>query len=288
MKSGIIFSGKEKKKNSRKINKKSKKAKNLDRFNSKIQKKQEEIHQKVDQKLNQEQKLPNINSPKSEPITPGQQEHKVHEHLKSVYKQMEVKQEQRKKEEEKGQQENHNQKDGEEKEGEGDDKSVMEKGHEDAIKEQIKEQDKNIEKFESLVEVGNEVLFETSSMFPFDLFPDKVTIMLTKVTIQSNEFFSSGRLHSIHIKDIIDVFVESGPIFSTLRIVDAGFVENSINVRRLRKKDALKARRIIQGLIETSKQDINISQLNNIPDFLEKLEKLGLSEEEKEKTGQVS
>lgn len=155
------------------------------------------------------------------------------------------------------------------------DEDPVKKGHFDAIKDTVKDKEKAKKKFEDLVQRTTKILFEVKSTFPFDLFPDKLTIDVNKVNINLKEFFGTGRVHSVSIKDISDVFVDSGPIFSTLKIIDAGFIENTINVRHLKKKEALKARSIIQGLIVAQKQEIPLDAIEDLPDLIEKLEKLG-------------
>jgi 2-keto-4-pentenoate hydratase len=149
-------------------------------------------------------------------------------------------------------------------------------GHKDAVKESTKESQKTIDKFDNLVQLSQAKLFETSTIFPFDLFPTKVIIDLNKVSIVNKLFWGSQTIHSVFIADVTDVLVHTSFFFATLEIVDAGFIENSIKIERLNISDARRARRIIQGLVIAKKQDIDLSKLD-IPDLVSKLETLGES-----------
>jgi hypothetical protein len=80
------------------------------------------------------------------------------------------------------------------------------------------------------------------------------------------------------IKDVSDVFVDTGFIWAKLIIVDSGFVENTVNVSFLDKEDALKIRRITQGLVIAQQQDIDLTKLQEEltpEDLIDRLEKLG-------------
>ena len=131
----------------------------------------------------------------------------------------------------------------------------------------------DIDKFESLLERSTKILLKTSSVFPFDFFPDEITIDEFKVNIIFHEFWLSGDIHSIQIDMIKDIEVESEPIFAELKIVPDGYPGHPLAVRFLKKKDAMKARRIIQGLMVARKQGIDPSQLDE--HMIEKIERLG-------------
>lgn len=72
--------------------------------------------------------------------------------------------------------------------------------------------------------------------------------------------------------------METGFIWAKLIIVDAGFMENTVNVSFLNKDDALKIRRIAQGLVVAQQQQIDILKLQheiNPEELTGKIEKLG-------------
>lgn len=117
-------------------------------------------------------------------------------------------------------------------------------------------------KVETLLEESQKVLFRASSVFPFDFFPDVITIDECKVNIVAREFFFSEDIHSIPIEMIKDIEIESGPLFATLKIVPDGYPGHTPEVHHLRKQDAIKARRIIQGLMVASKHDVDLGNIN--------------------------
>lgn len=134
--------------------------------------------------------------------------------------------------------------------------------------------EKEKEKVETLIQKAQRVLLEIHTLFPFDLFPDKLTIDENKVNVVTSEFFFSGRVHSVMIKDISDVLADAGLLFAKLQIIDKGYIENSIELRYLRREDALKARRIIQGLIMARDAGIDLTKLDD-KDLLPTIEKMG-------------
>ncbi|HVZ12578.1 MAG TPA: hypothetical protein VG965_06135 [Patescibacteria group bacterium] len=147
-------------------------------------------------------------------------------------------------------------------------------GLKDAAKEYVKKVAENTRKFNLIISKSNHVLFKTKSVFPFALFPDKITIDPLKVNVITKEFFSSFNVHCIYVKNILDVFLDEGPFFSTLKIVDQSFADNTVSVPYLRKADAAKARKIIQGLILMHQQNVDVSNISD-DHMVEKLEQLG-------------
>lgn len=155
-------------------------------------------------------------------------------------------------------------------------KSPEQKGHEEAEKDIVKDSEKNQSKLNDLLEKAGKILFEASAVWPFDFFPNKIIIDTHKMNIIFYEFFLSRRFHSISIKDISDIIVDTGPFFAVIKIVDAGFTENSIELRFFKKKDALKIRRLVQGLAIASKHEIDLSKVDTEA-LIEKIEELGSS-----------
>jgi len=140
------------------------------------------------------------------------------------------------------------------------------------------EEKKNEAQLDKMVEKSHWVLLSIKSVFPFDFFPDEITIDPTKINIVIKNFWGSGSVHSIYIKDIADIKIESTPFFATLKIVDRAFVENKIQINFLRREDARRARRIIQGLVVANRDNLNLAgmEINNLA---EKIEQLGVETE---------
>jgi len=148
-------------------------------------------------------------------------------------------------------------------------------------KEEIKgEAKKEIEKLEQLIK-SSSVLLNISTVFPFDLFPDNIVIDKEKVNIIYREFFGSGQVQSILIKDINSLDMESSIFFATLRMTIRGDPQHQILIRYLKRDDAIQARKIIQGLITSDREGV---ELEKIPDgdLARKLEELGETREKLE------
>jgi len=117
------------------------------------------------------------------------------------------------------------------------------------------------QKLEDLAAKSDSVLLKVSTVWPFTFFVNHIIIDPYKVNIIFREFFWSEHIHSVMVKDILDVVVDTSIFFATLTIVDQGYIENSINITYLKRDDALKARKIIQGLVIAHRQSIDLSAL---------------------------
>ncbi len=123
-----------------------------------------------------------------------------------------------------------------------------------------------------IAEKSARVLFRCKSLFPFDLFPDEFTIDQLKVTKRQREFFSSEAIHSVLISDISHVEVTYAGFLARLIIKRSN--GEYVSVGNLKKKDALKAKQIIQGIIVAKSQNIELGMLS-VPEIVDKLQKLG-------------
>lgn len=139
---------------------------------------------------------------------------------------------------------------------------VVDEAQEDWLKEQLTEQRRHEDRFDHAVVQSNMVLFACKSVFPFDFFPNEVIIDINKITLIDREFFMSGGIQSIYLKDIYDVEIETGPFFSTLIISNTYFTANKLEVKYLKKKDAVKLREIMLGLICANKVGIDLTKLD--------------------------
>lgn len=144
----------------------------------------------------------------------------------------------------------------------------------DADREGIKEGVKHELDFGNLVEKSDQLLIKIKAVFPFDFFPNEISVDVNKVNIVNN-YFLSQRVHSILIKDISDIYLDSSILFASLNIIDWGFNNNkSITINYLKKDEASQTLNIIQGLMVSSRQNIDLSKID-VPDFKNKVEILG-------------
>lgn len=108
------------------------------------------------------------------------------------------------------------------------------------------------------------VLMRMKTIFPFDLFPNTITIDPVKVTIEAKYFFLSSSIQTILIKDIIDTTVGVGPLTSILKIITNDNREQPVRITPLKKYDAEKAMKIIQGLVIARSESPDISKVEAI------------------------
>src|SRR3989344_8414308 len=100
-----------------------------------------------------------------------------------------------------------------------------------------KSADKNT--VEGLVRKSNRILVSISSHgFPFDLFPNTINIEDGRITIINRHFLSS-EVHSVDIKNISNIFINTTVFFSQLVIISKTFEENEIKIRSLRPAEAV-------------------------------------------------
>lgn len=136
-----------------------------------------------------------------------------------------------------------------------------------------KEEDTQI--VNDLVKMSNRSIISISSLFPWDLFPSTIDVEESRVTFKFNQFLSN-QSHSVDIKDISNIFIESSPFFSTLQVVSRTFIQNDIKIGYLNKTKAKKVQGIIEGLRTFAEHNINTSDYE-IDDLIKKIEEFQTS-----------
>jgi len=132
--------------------------------------------------------------------------------------------------------------------------------------------DKNL--VADLVKKSNQILVTISThRFPFDFFPDTINVEEGRVTVITRNLFFSSQVHSVDIKDISNIFINMAPFFAQLVIVSKTFAQNEIKIDNLRKKEAVFARRIIEGLRIFESKRIDTSNYTK-KELIAKLEEL--------------
>lgn len=151
-------------------------------------------------------------------------------------------------------------------------KSSEEEGIDEAIKNRSMNAEKNRQAVDDMVANSNRILLRISSVFPFDIFPNHITIEETRLTIVYRQFLTA-QVRSIDIKNISNVFVNTGIFFAQLTIVSNTFAENEIVIHKLWKKEAIFARRITEGLRMFVNKNIDTTGYE-IEELLSKLKEL--------------
>lgn len=144
---------------------------------------------------------------------------------------------------------------------------VYEQTKNDAIK---KEEDKQA--LEDLVKKSNRSIISISSLFPWDFYANTITVEESRVTFTFRQFMSS-QSHSIDIKDISNVFIQSSPFFATLQIVSRTFVQNDIKIGHLSAKKAYRVHMVIEGLRTFTAHDIDTSNYR-VDELIAKIEEI--------------
>jgi hypothetical protein len=143
-----------------------------------------------------------------------------------------------------------------------------------AVREQIV--DKNL--VASLVKKSNRILVTISThRFPIDIFPDTLNVEEGRLTIINRSFFLSSQIHSVDIKDISNVFVNTAPFFAQLVIISKTFTKNEIRIKHLWKEEAVLVRRIIEGLRAFQSKQIDTSVFS-VEDLIAKLKELSTTD----------
>lgn len=128
------------------------------------------------------------------------------------------------------------------------------------------------DKLSIMADLSREVLFEAKSVYPFELFPDKITICLNRITITYVKPFSRDE-RPIPIEYLNTAHVTAGVFFATLSIETFG-VDRPNPIHFLKIDDARTARRYILALVECKKNGINFGDYN-IKEIKQKLLTIG-------------
>lgn len=104
---------------------------------------------------------------------------------------------------------------------------------------------------------AQDVLVTATTVFPFTLFPDTIRVDREKLTITHRSFFKVSEVMSIHIEDVLNVTVHTGPFFGSLEISTRFFSEDKpYKVTYFWRKDALKIKAVVQGYIIARQKNI--------------------------------
>lgn len=143
-----------------------------------------------------------------------------------------------------------------------------EEGIQELIKEETKEEEASRVKLQELSSRNHVVLMKTKTVFPFDFFPDRLIIDMTKVNIISKQFFATETITNINLKDIVEVCSETAIFMGNLIITYVPNVDGMMGmlepithkINLLKRKDALQAQRILKGILVARREGIELSK----------------------------
>lgn len=127
-----------------------------------------------------------------------------------------------------------------------------------------------------LTDKATDILLSIRSMRLFDLFPDKLIIDENKVSFIYKDTFGTKSIHSVLIENITYVEAHTSLISGSLVVIDSSNYRHPIELRinNLRKEAAIRARKLIQGLIHAKILKIDFTKYSTF-DMEKSLEELG-------------
>lgn len=127
-----------------------------------------------------------------------------------------------------------------------------------------------------LVNKTHNPLLTLRSMRILDLFPDKLIIDENKVSFIYKSAFGVKSIHSVLIENITYVEAHTSIFTGCLVVTDSSNYRHPIELKieNLRKDSAIRARKLIQGLVHAKTLKIEFSQLSSF-DLENNLEELG-------------
>jgi len=125
----------------------------------------------------------------------------------------------------------------------------------------------------TLIQEAQGALCTASTVFPFVFFPDQVIVRLHHVDIVRKIFFSSSSTQRLQIHDIQEIFLHYNPLFATLEIVPKGIPDLTTAVKFLNKRQAVRAKRMIMGLVECHQNNVDFSRYSReeLPNYIEEI-----------------
>ncbi|HEX7963902.1 MAG TPA: hypothetical protein VF466_04925 [Candidatus Saccharimonadales bacterium] len=143
------------------------------------------------------------------------------------------------------------------------------------LDDQTQKRRKAVKQLRNAIGTAHEVLVTATTVFPFTLFPDTITIDRAKLSVAHRTFFQVAEVISIRIEDILNVTADVGPFFGSVKISTRFFdkQEPPYAIHYLWRHDALKIKRIMQGYVIASQQKIDTSSLGTeeLGDMLDEL-----------------
>ena len=128
----------------------------------------------------------------------------------------------------------------------------------------------------SLVNKTHNTLLVVRSIRFFDFFPDKLIIDENKVSFIYKDAFGVKSIHSVLIENITYVEAHTSLMTGTLVVVDSSNYRHPIELKinNLRKESAIRARKLIQGLVHAKNSKTDLSEFSAY-DLENNLEELG-------------
>lgn len=126
----------------------------------------------------------------------------------------------------------------------------------------VRAQQNETNKLISLTSSANVNLFEARTVSLMILFSDTLKIDMQKLTVVHNEFFRTSHTASIQLQDIMNVQSDLGPLFGSMTITSKHYLNNTQTLKYLKRKDVIKAQRLIQGFMIAHRANIDTENID--------------------------
>ena len=113
-----------------------------------------------------------------------------------------------------------------------------------------------------LTEKSQDILYEASTVWPFTLFPDTITLDREKLTIANRLFWRTANITSTPISEVMSCEANVGPFFGSLHLTFRFFADNQRTLNFLSRHDAEEMQRLIHGYIIAHRREVDCSNVN--------------------------
>ena len=139
------------------------------------------------------------------------------------------------------------------------------------------EAEEKIQNLNSLVNKTHNTLLTIRSMRIFDLFPDILIVDENKISFIYRDAFGVKSIHSVLIENITYVEAHTSLFTGCLVVMDSSNYRHPIELKieNVRKHAAVRARKLIQGLVHAKTLKLDLNQLSPF-ELEKKLEELGM------------
>lgn len=127
----------------------------------------------------------------------------------------------------------------------------------------IHNENKSKETYEAIMNSDKGYLCKAETVFPFTLFPDSIYIDRDSLTIEYSMFFFSKKHLTFYLDQIHNVRLTKGVLFSSLFFEIDGYESDPPLVTYLWNSDAAKIKELVDGLLLTSKSQIDPHHLSD-------------------------
>jgi hypothetical protein len=111
-------------------------------------------------------------------------------------------------------------------------------------------------------EKSQHVLYEATTVFPFTLVPDTITLDREKLTIANRVFWRMADITSVPVGEIMSAEATVGPFFGSLHMTFRFFANNERTISFLPRQATLEMQRLIHGYIIAHRREIDVSNVS--------------------------